>query len=182
MLQHRLVGRAAARNATPVCCFLWICRDRRSLSVVRPVAQDDARADARPPRYLLGVEDEIFEPISNSTISRGKGARTSRPPSPSLSPAPASLASSDPRRPGRPRAPPNIPYEPAPRGVELAATWGRRRRGGLLSRHFHLQRAYLEIAYFFWRSARSDLSYSFRIFDIFDDSVPISTFNDRHPI
>ena len=78
--------------------FLWTFRGRRSLLVVRPVTQDDTRADAHLPRHLLEVENEIFEPSSNWTIGLGKGARPSRPllpspsPSPTLSPALAAPA------------------------------------------------------------------------------------------
>ena len=72
----------------PFVAYLWTYRGRRSLLVVRPVARDDARADAHPRRHLLGVQDEIFEPSLNWTISQGKGARPSRPPSPSPSPPP----------------------------------------------------------------------------------------------
>ena len=64
----------------PFVVFLWTCRGRRPPLVVRPVAQDDARADARPPRHLLRVEDEIFETSSNWTISRGGGERPALPP------------------------------------------------------------------------------------------------------
>ena len=66
-------------------------------------------------------------------------------------------------------------------GVELAVAWGEggRRRGGLLSHHCCLGRAYLEIAYFgrarvlYLFFERLNLSGSF---DTFDDSVPISTY------